>query len=219
MERMMMRGYGVDEQGWRKGPWTPEEDKLLTEYVNLHGEGRWSSVSKSTGLKRGQLSPQEEGIVIELHAIWGNKWSTIASYLPGRTDNEIKNYWRTHFKKISSSSLPQNGHHPKRRKSLSSAAAAAFTNDPQMINNIHANQSSSHDSTHHDQKMQLDTVLLTDGNSQKQQQSCSGHNMNMNLNEVENHQWADDNVHGCLVPAFGSGPIIEDWLWSGLWNF
>ena len=41
--------WEAPKQGWRKGPWTPEEDKLLTEYVNFHGEGRWSSVARSAG--------------------------------------------------------------------------------------------------------------------------------------------------------------------------
>lgn len=46
--------YGMSwrmaEQEWRKGPWTPEEDSLLVEYVRMHGEGRWSSVAGCSGI-------------------------------------------------------------------------------------------------------------------------------------------------------------------------
>ncbi|KAK3147417.1 hypothetical protein QOZ80_3BG0282120 [Eleusine coracana subsp. coracana] len=102
----------------RRGPWTVEEDLLLVNYVHTHGEGRWNSLARSAGLKRtgkscrlrwlnylrpdlrrGNITPQEQLLILELHSRWGNRWSKIAQHLPGRTDNEIKNYWRTRVQK------------------------------------------------------------------------------------------------------------------------
>ncbi|KAK8482868.1 hypothetical protein V6N13_140273 [Hibiscus sabdariffa] len=107
-----------EEMDVRKGPWTEEEDLTLKAYVNIHGEGRWNSVARLSGLKRtgkscrlrwlnylrpevrrGNISLQEQLLILQLHSRWGNRWSKIAQHLPGRTDNEIKNYWRTRVQK------------------------------------------------------------------------------------------------------------------------
>ncbi|KAF3791545.1 Transcription repressor [Nymphaea thermarum] len=50
-------------------------------------------------LKRGNFAEDEEDLIIKLHALLGNRWSLIAGRLPGRTDNEIKNYWNSHLRK------------------------------------------------------------------------------------------------------------------------
>ncbi|GFP92750.1 myb-related protein myb4 [Phtheirospermum japonicum] len=87
-------------------------------FIQNHGHGNWRALPKQAGLlrcgkscrlrwinylrpdvKRGNFTPQEEQTIINLHNSIGNKWSKIASYLPGRTDNEIKNVWNTHLKK------------------------------------------------------------------------------------------------------------------------
>ncbi|XP_042411397.1 transcription factor MYB59-like isoform X2 [Zingiber officinale] len=74
---------------------------LLSAGLNRPGKScrlRWINYLHP-GLKHGRFSPEEEKLVIQLHAEWGNRWSQIARSLPGRTDNEIKNYWRTHMRK------------------------------------------------------------------------------------------------------------------------
>ncbi|KNA20480.1 hypothetical protein SOVF_052010 [Spinacia oleracea] len=115
---MMGRSPCCDESGLKKGPWTPEEDKKLVDYIDRHGHGSWRALPKLAGLnrcgkscrlrwtnylrpdiKRGKFSEDEEQTIINLHSVLGNKWSAIASHLPGRTDNEIKNFWNTHLKK------------------------------------------------------------------------------------------------------------------------
>ncbi|KAH6798090.1 myb domain protein 106 [Perilla frutescens var. hirtella] len=107
----MGRSPCCDKVGLKKGPWTPEEDQKLLAYIQEHGHGSWrlQRCGKSCRLrwtnylrpdiKRGKFSLQEEQTIIQLHALLGNRWSAIASHLPKRTDNEIKNYWNTHLKK------------------------------------------------------------------------------------------------------------------------
>ncbi|CAM8934690.1 unnamed protein product [Rhodiola kirilowii] len=82
-----------------KGAWTKEEDDRLIAHIQAHGEGCWRSLPKAAGLLRCGNFTEEDQLIIELHSLIGNKWSLIAGRLPGRTDNEIKNYWNTHIRK------------------------------------------------------------------------------------------------------------------------
>ncbi|PUZ51590.1 hypothetical protein GQ55_6G200200 [Panicum hallii var. hallii] len=130
----MGRSPCCEKIGLKKGPWTPEEDQKLLAYIEEHGHGSWRALPAKAGLqrcgkscrlrwtnylrpdiKRGKFSLQEEQTIIQLHALLGNRWSAIATHLPKRTDNEIKNYWNTHLKKR----LAKMGIDPVTHKSIS----------------------------------------------------------------------------------------------------
>ncbi|KAG6487011.1 hypothetical protein ZIOFF_055592 [Zingiber officinale] len=118
INQSMGRSPCCEKAHTNKGAWTKEEDDRLVAYIRAHGEGCWRSLPKAAGLlrcgkscrlrwinylrpdlKRGNFTDDEDELIIHLHALLGNKWSLIAARLPGRTDNEIKNYWNTHIRR------------------------------------------------------------------------------------------------------------------------
>ncbi|KAK7341722.1 hypothetical protein VNO80_24659 [Phaseolus coccineus] len=137
------------EEEIRRGPWTEQEDFKLVYFVNMFGDRRWDFIAKVSGLnrtgkscrlrwvnylhpdlKRGKLTSQEERLVTELHSKWGNRWSRIARKLPGRTDNEIKNYWRTHMRKKKALE--------KKRASSSSSSPVSSSSLSSLFSSNHA---------------------------------------------------------------------------------
>ncbi|KAF7852069.1 hypothetical protein BT93_L0597 [Corymbia citriodora subsp. variegata] len=102
----------------KKGAWSAEENQKLVAYIKRYGIWNWTHMAEPAGLartgkscrlrwmnylrpniKHGNITKEEEEIIINLHRVLGNHWASIASRLPGRTDNEIKNYWNTRLKK------------------------------------------------------------------------------------------------------------------------
>ncbi|CAN4128187.1 unnamed protein product [Withania somnifera] len=126
-----------------KGPWSKEEDDVITELVKKYGPKKWSTIAQhlpgrigkqcrerwhnhlNPGINKEAWTQEEEVTLIHAHQIYGNKWAELTKFLPGRTDNAIKNHWNSSVKK-------------KLDLYLTSGALAKF---PALPNVNHQNQS------------------------------------------------------------------------------
>ncbi|KAL8247451.1 hypothetical protein R6Q59_008667 [Mikania micrantha] len=178
----MGRAPCCDKANVKKGPWSPEEDEKLKDYIQTHGTGgNWIALPQKAGLKRcgkscrlrwlnylrpnikhGEFSDDEDKVICALFASIGSRWSIMAAQLPGRTDNDIKNYWNTKLKKkmmnnlVSVPEITKPLYHLQSFNSSSNYSYPSLSNfQDSNINNNAPYMYNKHSSSYHDQTLSI----------------------------------------------------------------
>lgn len=169
------------------------------------------------------MTPHEERLVLELQSKWGNRWSRIARKLPGRTDNEIKNYWRTHMRKKAQdkkrgSSVPSTEHHAMNSQVSKEAGEESFydtggsTISNQIIKPV---------GEEHEQEISMDDIWkdidLSEENSLHNEEAVCNNNNNNNISYLPktSQSWEYNSSDSLWVMdaesmLFPEVPMIDD---------
>ncbi|KAI3767875.1 hypothetical protein L2E82_18304 [Cichorium intybus] len=143
-----MRPSSNSAPGLKKGAWTVDEDMLLKNCIEKYGEGKWHLIPLKAGLnrcrkscrlrwlnylrpniKRGDFAEDEVDLILRLHKLLGNRWALIAGRIPGRTANDVKNYWNTRHRSRSK----QHKNEPNDTESLQDTRVTIIKPQPQTF--------------------------------------------------------------------------------------
>lgn len=235
-----MGHHCCSKQKVKRGLWSPEEDEKLIKYITTHGHGSWSSVPKFAGLqrcgkscrlrwinylrpdlKRGSFSAQEERVIIDVHRILGNRWAQIAKHLPGRTDNEVKNFWNSCIKKkLLAQGLDPNTHNliPSYKTNYDIYNNGCNFSKPTSVFSVNSSQMSTDASV--DMNTPFSTLLSippTDNNFSKPHFSHDAPTIPIYELQNPNAIWTiqEQNPTSSLLNPSGCCSTRENCLWSG----
>ncbi|XP_057825400.2 transcription factor MYB1 [Cryptomeria japonica] len=218
------------DEGLNRGAWTVEEDLILTKYISIHGDGGWKYLPQKAGLKRcgkscrlrwlnylrpdikrGNISADEEELIIRMHKLLGNRWSLIAGRLPGRTDNEIKNYWNTQLvKKLESKefSAPRTKEICRKSKSPS-----AYSEDRRVLRTVAVRTTAARipkdpykegantTSGHQERKLQREVLDIVDNPSESGCESFVNEMISVSNFEIVNYSSAQNTMESESPPV------------------